>query len=48
MEDPAFREAVMEIFDEEIIQKFDKREGDASKFYDIESEDTTPDKVDVV
>jgi recombination protein RecA len=48
MENAAFRQAVMEIFDEEIIQKFDKREGDASKFYDIESESSGSENLDEV
>ena len=38
MKDDSFRAAVMEIFDDEIIQKFDKREGDATKFYDIDGD----------
>jgi recombination protein RecA len=41
MKDPAFRERVYQIMDEEIVQKFDRREGDASDFYE-ESEDATP------
>ena len=31
-----FRDRVLEIMDEEVILKFDKREGDATEFYDIE------------
>ncbi len=41
MKDPVFRERVYQIMDEEIVQKFDRREGDASDFYE-ESEDATP------
>tara|TARA_Y100000034_G_scaffold17707_1_gene19484 strand:- start:24 stop:1139 length:1116 start_codon:yes stop_codon:yes gene_type:complete len=36
MQDPSFKEEVLKIIDEEVIRKFDKREGDASKFYDAE------------
>jgi len=34
--EPKFKEQVLQIIDEEIIHKFDKREGDASQFYDNE------------
>ena len=40
LEDEEFRTRVMEIMDEEIVLKFDKREGDADDFYDIEKEDS--------
>ena len=36
MQDPSFKEEVLKIIDEDVIRKFDKREGDASKFYDTE------------
>ena len=36
MQDPAFKEEVIKIVDEEIIKKFDNREGDASDFYSTE------------
>jgi recombination protein RecA len=36
MADEAFKNRVLRIMDEEVILKFDKREGDASEFYDIE------------
>ena len=34
-----FRDRILEIMDEEVILKFDKRQGEASDFYDIENED---------
>ena len=34
-----FRDRVLEIMDEEVILKFDKRQGEAADFYDIENED---------
>ena len=34
--DDEVRKAAQSIIDEEVILKFDKREGDASKFYDID------------
>jgi len=34
MQEPSFKEEVLKIIDEEIIKKFDNREGDASDFYD--------------
>ena len=34
-----FRDRVLNIMDEEVILKFDKRQGEAADFYDIESED---------
>ena len=33
-----FRDRVLEIMDEEVILKFDKRQGEAADFYDIENE----------
>ena len=36
MADPEFKAQVIQIIDQEIIHKFDKREGDASQFYDSE------------
>ena len=36
MTDPEFKEQVLKIMDEEIIKKFDEREGDASSFYNEE------------
>jgi len=36
MQEPSFKEEVLKIIDEEIIKKFDNREGDASDFYDTE------------
>ena len=36
MADETFKSRVLKIMDEEVILKFDKREGDASEFYDIE------------
>ena len=35
-EDPEFRKQVLEIIDEEVIMKFDKRLGEASQYYDEE------------
>ena len=34
-----FRDRVLDIMDEEVILKFDKRQGEASDFYDIEQEE---------
>ena len=31
-----FKARVLEIMDEEVILRFDKRDGDAAEFYDIE------------
>jgi len=36
MQEPAFKEAVLKIIDDEVIRKFDNREGDASGFYNTE------------
>ena len=38
LEDEGFRGRVFEIMDEEIIRKFDAREGEAKDFYDIDKE----------
>jgi hypothetical protein len=34
-----FRDRVLEIMDEEVILKFDRRDGDATEFYDIEDKE---------
>ncbi len=39
LEDDKFRNRVFEIMDEEIIKKFDNREGDAGDFYDVDKEE---------
>jgi len=39
LEDEVFRNRVLQIMDEEVILKFDKREGEASEFYDIEADE---------
>lgn len=36
LEDDLFRESVLQIMDEELIQKFEKREGEASSYTDLE------------
>jgi len=36
MQEPAFRERVYQIMDEEVIMKFDKRIGEAKEFYEAE------------
>jgi hypothetical protein len=36
MQEKDFRERVINIMDEEIVKKFDKREGSASAFYESE------------
>jgi len=38
MQNDKFRQQVYKIMDEEVIRKFDKREGNASDFYNIEEE----------
>ena len=38
LEDEKFRNRVLEIMDEEIIMKFDKRIGEAEDFYDVDKE----------
>ena len=40
LKDEAFRNRVLQIMDEEVILKFDKREGEASEFYDIEADES--------
>ena len=39
LEDDKFRNRVFDIMDEEIIKKFDNREGDAGDFYDVDKEE---------
>tara|TARA_R100000808_G_scaffold24491_1_gene56547 strand:+ start:1191 stop:2300 length:1110 start_codon:yes stop_codon:yes gene_type:complete len=39
IKEEVFRNRVLEIMDEEVILKFDKRDGDATEFYDIEKEE---------
>ena len=39
MKDEAFKKAVLDIMDREVIVKFDTREGDAKNFYNIEGEE---------
>ena len=39
LEDDKFRNRVFEIMDEEIIKKFDNREGEAGDFYDVDKEE---------
>jgi recombination protein RecA len=39
IQEDIFRKRVLDIMDEEVILKFDKREGTAADFYDIESEE---------
>ena len=36
--DPEFKQHVLEFMDEVIVQKFDKREGEASDFYEVDNE----------
>jgi len=44
-----FRDRVLNIMDEEVILKFDKRQGEAADFYDIENENIEEDtKLSVV
>ena len=38
IQEESFRTRVLELMDEEVILKFDRREGDANEYYDIESE----------
>jgi recombination protein RecA len=43
--DPEFRQHVYDFMDEVVIQKFDKREGEASDFYEVDAEvDKDPDE----
>ena len=37
IQEESFRTRVLELMDEEVILKFDRREGDANEYYDIES-----------
>jgi len=39
LQDPVFKDRVLEVMDIEIIRKFDDRTGDAASFYDIDGED---------
>jgi recombination protein RecA len=38
LQDPKFRQRVMDIMDEEVILKFEKRQGKAEDFYDVDKE----------
>ena len=38
LQDDQFKNRVFEIMDEEIIRKFDTREGNAKDFYDVDKE----------
>ena len=38
LEGEKFKARVLEIMDREVIQKFDKREGDAKDFYNMDGE----------
>jgi hypothetical protein len=40
--DEEFKQKVISIMDEEIIQKFDKRQGDAKNFYEDQEDLTVP------
>jgi hypothetical protein len=40
--DDEFRSRVVQIMDEEIVQKFDKRQGDASAYYEDQDDLTVP------
>lgn len=40
LKDDKFRKRVQDLMDEEVIQKFDKRQGNADDFYDIDGEGT--------
>ena len=42
LQDENFRNRVYEIMDEEIIQKFDNRQGDAKDFYEDPDDLTVP------
>ena len=41
-EDADFKQRVYQIVDEEIVMKFDKRQGDASTFYEDQEDLTVP------
>jgi hypothetical protein len=36
--DPEFKQHVIDFMDEVVVQKFDKREGEASDFYEVDAE----------
>ena len=38
LQEPEFRQAVLDVMDEEVIMRFENRTGDASKYYDSEGE----------
>ena len=40
--DEEFRNNVIKLMDEEIVMKFDKRQGDASSFYEDQEDLTVP------
>jgi recombination protein RecA len=42
LQDEKFRERVLEIMDNEVILKFDRREGEAASFYDVDGEEEEP------
>lgn len=44
MKEPKFRERIFDLLNEEVILKFDKREGMASEFYEKEAADSTDDE----
>ena len=39
LQDPEFRQVVFDVMDEEVIMKFDTRQGEASQYYDTEVEE---------
>ena len=41
LQEPKFRQRVMDIMDEEVILKFEKRQGKAEDFYDVDKEEST-------
>jgi len=41
-EDADFKQRVYQIVDEEIVMKFDKRQGDASAYYEDQDDLTVP------
>ena len=38
LQSPKFKERVLQIMDDEVIMRFEKREGSAEDFYDIDQE----------
>ena len=44
MKEPKFRERIFDLLNEEVILKFDKREGMASEFYEKEAADPADDE----